>query len=116
MNRFIRTKDGEVFELLGQEKRLYGDFISIDHKHYRYDCVIKQADRLEELCDVFIKKSKEPGNNYFVIGDDPFYICDIKFEAYKKLMDVYDYYGAIWTKDGIKFVAKLNKEGVLDLI
>lgn len=76
--------------------------------------IIKTSDTIEELCDVFVKKSKETWNNYFKIGGDAFYIFDRKY--YKEDLEHYDYYGAIWTDKGLIYVAKMNENRELKLL
>ena len=117
--KYIRTKDG-VYE---SEK------VSHDDKYvYKYEvrpiwCVnqdqeeiINQADTIEELCDFFVKRSKEPGNDFLFMTKDANIAFDKKFERYRESFDVYDYYGVIETKWGIKYIAKLNREGRLELL
>lgn len=103
--KYIRTKD-EIFECEDKEQYKYLE------THYE---IINQAYTIEELCDVFIKKSKD-GDDYFQTGTDAFTVFDKKYEYYKKWFEYYDYYGAIWTDKGLIYVAKLNKKGKLELL
>lgn len=77
-------------------------------------CVVKQADTIEELCDVYVKKSREVGNDYFEVGKDAFEVFDRKYQ--REDLEHYDYYGAIWTDKGLIYVAKMNNEGELELL
>lgn len=113
---YIRTKDG-IFEVTNEQERYFNIKIKGFGGAPMYkEMVIKQADTIEELCDVFIKKSKELGNDYFNISTDAFTVFDKKYENYKKWFEHYDYYGAIWTDKGLIYVAKMNAEGVLELL
>lgn len=75
----------------------------IELSPYYKDC--KQADTIEELCDELVYNhqilSKEDKNNK---------------EYLSQLYCFNDIYGAIWTDKGLIYVAKLNSEGVLELI
>ena len=71
---------------------------------------IKQADNIQDLCDMY------------VLADDEFKHVDLvsDYNDVKQMLS-YDLfgqscYGAIWTKDGLKFVAKRNCFGELELI
>ncbi len=69
------------------------------------DEIINQADTIEELCDELVYNhqilSKEDKNNK---------------EYLSQLYCFNDIYGAIWTNKGLIYVAKMNSEGVLELI
>lgn len=74
----------------------------------------KIADTIEELCDLFIKKSNEEDNDYFEIGRNFWLVCDKKYNMYD--LKHYNYYGAIWTDKGLIYVAKMNDKGELELL
>ena len=127
MKKYIVADDGKIYDKFGidLEKKKVGvlncyyieeEYCRILYEKEDFD-KLKQSDTIEELCDVFVKKSKEEGNDFFDIGTDMFRIFDIKYYNYKKWFDVYDYYGAIWTDKGLIYVAKYNQEtGKLELI
>ena len=114
--RYIRTKDGKIFEYAGRERTPYGDLISTDGTHYRYDCVLKEADTIEELCDEFVCEnslidSSPRKENGQIIGR--YQKIDNAIMLAKKGLIVY---GAIWTDKGLMYVAKMNEKGELELL
>jgi hypothetical protein len=77
---------------------------------FRSEHIKAQADTIEELCDMY------------VLADDEFKHVDLVSD-YNDVRQMLSYdlfgqscYGAIWTKDGLKFVAKRNCFGELELI
>ena len=70
--------------------------------------VIKQSENLEELCDRFVVMDKETKE----------VISIVSFLAYAKLWSYckYNIYGAVWCEWGLKYVAKSDDEGKLELI
>ena len=78
--------------------------------------VIKEADTIKELCDEYVA----------IINDDNALIPKDKYltGSYNLLLECCliqqcpknEYYGAIWTNKGLIYVAKMNQEGVLELI
>lgn len=115
--KYIRTKDGiyNTDNLYICEELNDKPYATKNNGLCIYkESIIKQANTIEELCDVFIKKSKE--NDYFQVGTDSNIIFDKKFENYKKRFNNYDYYGAIWTDKGLQFVARMNSKGELELL
>lgn len=118
--KYIRTKDG-IREIIHDN----GNSCAVKSNHWTtidgFTVIFgltyaPRADRIEELCDVFVKISKETKNDYFRIGEDSNIIFDKKFENYKKWFNYYDYYGAIWTPKGLIYVAKMNDKGELELL
>jgi len=122
--KYIRTRT-LIFELYEKEKRLYGDYISTNGIHYKYDCVIKEADTIEELCDEFVLHYDST-----LQADRP-----IPWATYERLSDNWNackemlikelnnksgrnpiVYGAIWFDKGLKYVAKMNDKGELELL
>ncbi len=109
--KYIRTKDG-IYKLI--------DFLKTDGlkcaNHYGYTKdgtnylgtlkhfnKYKQADTIEELCDVFIRIKDR--NNYRFFSTSSME----QVEGWKN-------YGAIWTDKGLIFVAKMNSKGELELL
>ena len=69
----------------------------------KYD-ICKEANTIEELCDEFVVKYEDTHN---LVDYDCAKTIDI---------EVADVYGAIWTEWGLKYVAKMNDKGELELI
>lgn len=122
MKKYIRTKDN-IYELNPHDYEspmcVDGETLTTcvytkNHEWVAKSDIIKQADTIKELCDEFVKKSKEIGNDYFEIGKNAFVIFDRKY--HKEDLEHYNYYGAIWTDKGLIYVAKMNNEGELELI
>lgn len=75
--------------------------------------VIKRSNSIEKLCDEFV-----------VIGifENQIGCCCDTFKEAKELKDYVELpqkqiiYGAIWTDKGLIYVAKMNKEGKLELL
>ena len=112
--RYIRTKDGILKREWGCQFRLgKKGYYEVEEKedysgNSRYVVkryiknAIKSADTIEELCDEFVVE-----DNYdFAIFNN------LKLARQTKG----NCYGAIQTEWGLKYVAKMNSEGVLDLL
>ena len=92
--KYIRTNDG-IYEIV--EDLYFGRFLLNNKKIVSLsDSDVKQADTIEELCDEFVCR-------------DLYY-----YKLSKKIIDMLDnkdktkIYGAIWTKKGLIFIAKLK--------
>ena len=111
--KYIRTKN-EIFERMFPDcetqrisfdhKTIEPAYYTINHDWVAQKDVIKQADTIEELCDEFISVR----DNWHDHWDN--------FEEPRTLCSESDVYGAIWTKWGLKYVAKMNEDGVLCLL
>ena len=72
-----------------------------------------RADTIEELCDEFVviynesRKFTKPFTSVY---------CDIKDVLKEHDLSECKIYGAIWTELGLKYVAKMNAEGELELL
>ena len=67
--------------------------------------ILKVADTIEELCDCFIGK----------VGDEE-YIHLIGLWERKNYPAIKEVYGAVWTGWGLRYVAKMNDRGELELL
>ena len=117
MSKYIRTKD-RILEYPQNEhlKQFVRDDEVACFKpkggYLEWQKIIKQADSIEELCDRFV-----------IIDFD--ISCEPKFYYKSEINNIYNLknwkisnilYGAIWTDKGLIYVAKMNKEGELELI
>jgi len=123
--RFIRTKDGIIFEGPIDESGRYkvtnlGNWKEIIPA-FEFLEIVKQADTIEELCDelVFVYP-----RNYYDNHCEVWHLyhkCSLK-EEIKIAEDAFRenseeaIYGAIWTDKGLIYVAKMNEEGELELL
>lgn len=107
MSKYIRTKNA-IYERLFKDKCLNkGTSIIVNGEIMPYkEDVIAQADTIEELCDGFVVDYGE-GIKHFISNYE--YLGN--FAKYKNV------YGGIWLNEwGLKYVAKLNDKGELELL
>lgn len=123
---YIRTKDGvyELKENMTIENGVYsffGKIYNTTEKHlFRNDKdlgeVVKQSENLEELCDRYIGISN---NKPMIIKYEFDEYYDEYGDSYTKeelLMEYDIIYGAIYTSKGLIYIAKMNENGVLELL
>lgn len=118
--KYIRTKDGRILDL--DRIKLYAESYSFNnesetHLSIEWDIIreeidiIKQTDTIEELCDEIVE---------VIDGKAQVVYADISFNdlAIAKIRDKNNaiVYGAIWTKKGLIYVAKMNDKGDLELL
>lgn len=136
--RYIRTKEGIIVDTTKYKnvvERTFRDkVVAIDLNHWGQDNdkyptwidikdIVNQADTIEELCDEFVIHY---ANGYHLItikdGETTFKDgFDYGFKLKFALENGYEIYGAIWVIDSngaptLKSVAKMNKEGELELL
>ena len=107
--KYIRTKDG-IYEnesngLPKMPERFYvtGIYTGKDFKDNLTSDIIAQADTIEELCDCF---------SYDVETTRDFAVA----RSWKLHSLEREIYGCIKTNKGLKYVAKMNNMGVLELL
>ena len=108
--KYIRTKNNLVLKVSDKITDKYGTYYLYEDTKWFDFQIDKVADTIEELCDEFVVFgdidrpyltrhkfiNKEWNKQYFIGG--------------KKL------YGAIWTDEGLIYVAKMNEKGELELL
>ncbi len=103
--KYIRLKNG----------RIVNQFETV-----RIDSIVKKADTIEELCDIFVR-----WNIHYIPQNTDTFIRTKKVDAiYKNFnkakygfkVNGYELYGAIWTDKGLIYVAKMNEKGELKLL
>ena len=113
MERYIRTKDGEIFdtEVNGAWETESGTIgiptawgIVVTPKEF----IAKRADTIEELCDRFVYVTNK-GNHYIKNSNKEVWLA---LGGEKPIA----YYGAIWTDKGLIYRAKMNEKGELELL
>lgn len=122
MSKYIRTET-HIFGIGSRKVKIKDNYFQIwktingqrKCEEYKF---IKESDNLEELCDRFVTvfdttnsiyKELEPKQNMFL--DDAIKALEKWDKRYNPQI-----YGAIWTNKGLIFVAKMNKDGELELI
>ena len=138
--KYIRTKDG-VFDLsrfkfekgdidqskVGSKQDCYWEQHNIEYCFHRciwVKDIIAQANTIKELCDVFVLETEGKITTY----DKAYFTCFSEdwYHDYLKAFDSgamlghemsVNGYGAIHVKDkGLKYVAKMNDKGELELL
>lgn len=74
--------------------------------------VISSSDNLVELCDRIVIKPTKRGDKYKVM-------LKRKFYGYRQafIRKNWQYiYGAVWSNGGLKYIAKMNAEGEMELL
>ena len=104
--KYIRTKDG-IYK--SKRNPIEKDCLVIGEKENGklgliVKDIIKKADTIDELCDEFVVVDKEDNCHHLTL----------KTELYDTID--YEIYGAIWTEWGLKYVAKMNDKGELELL
>ena len=116
--KYIRTEDGiyeyekvktRVFaqEGMHSKEKLLSEEESL--RLFPYE-IVKYADSIEELCDDFVSVSKYGYTK--PVGD----IVSWNYVKTKAKYDAEYVYGAIWTEHGLKYVAKMDERGELELL
>ena len=121
-NYFVRTKDN-IYQCID-------DFIILKNqelyiKHFQ-DHIIKIADKIEELCDLFVDTTGLKGiaDGWRFDGYDKskkalWWISTSEITRYIPISEWNDktaIKGAIWTDKGLIYVAQINDEGEVELL
>lgn len=100
--KYIRTKDGRLVKHPHPNAEVFT---------FRYE-ILKIADTIEELCDEFVVLYEDGAR--IVYGDLEW--AKVKSKASLEFGNKPTICGAIWTDKGLQFVARINSEGVLELL
>lgn len=121
--KYIRTKDGRILKEANCAEfspEYYSDYMQ---------CKLRESDSIGELCDEYVLESK--GRSYRTLlmktgaYDDKIslfggFVKDIKNGwiscCLHYLQGGRTIYGAIWTDEGLKYVAKMNVKGEFELL
>ncbi len=142
--KYIRTKDGRIIDIEKFKKQfdfqscIYEDIETIfwkdackypeRHKQGIKARTLKQADTIEELCDEFVLIHTEYDNSKDIFearssgtwlqhrGDNYYSFGLEQVRSGKMNIKGSTLYGAIWTEWGLKYVAKMNDKGELELL
>ena len=109
---YIRTKN-RIYKVESETCNKQGYYIDrYEDDVVSKDQVIKQSESLFELIDEFVVIRDSTKINQLVRTDNVEYLKEMMKED-KRIIDVK---GAIWTDFGLKYVAKMNDKGELELI
>ena len=127
MSKYIRTKD-KIFEVVEENERYYKCCYDdgritlaakFDNDVNGFSKALNQADTIEELCDEFVCY----GNNTYSLLDrittiDKYAVFkDKSADRVSNLIKAgCEFYGAVWCEWGLKYVAKMNEKGELELL
>ena len=117
---YIKTQNGKIYKVVDNKDYRENFLKVVDeelyNKHYveteqgyfapRRE-IVAEAETIKELCDEFVVKI----NIHTVVVHD--------LESALKLVEGHEgseVFGAIWTEWGLKYVAKMNDEEVLELL
>lgn len=103
---YIRTKDS-IYKVKTENEFTYDT--TTGENIFKSD-VIKEKDDIEDLCDEFVCAYKE--NNIKITYPD----LDWAIDKLKRYAGPTTIYGAVWCEWGLKYVAKVNDKGELELI
>ena len=116
--RYVRTQES-VYELYEKQNLLKNDIIKVKSRSNPFiikeQCyriidasrVLNTSDYIAELCDEFVILPKEIEGIHYIRKLEDLSHFDLESHII---------YGAIWIKTGLKYVAKLNNEGELELL
>lgn len=78
----------------------------------------KQADTIEEMCDEIVIDNPQNWRKtpFTIIVNITQYVKDLKTKTKTLAKNDIKIFGAIWTAQGLIYVAKLNEKGELELI
>lgn len=126
--KYVRTKDG-IFKVIKDD---HPHYVHVEMKYtpgvMLHESVIeKSADSIDELCDECVMESKDHSYRTLLMKlyDDKIsffdsFMKDVKSEllnySRNRLQKGFAIYGAIWTDKGLKYVAKMNEKGELELL
>ena len=115
--KYIRTKDGiynksEIICYAFREEFNSPNW-NDDIEKYLQTKIVAEADTIEELCDEFVVENKKDHLHINYANEDRQAIKMVIGNINKEEWFIY---GAIWTEWGLKYVAKMNDKGELELI
>ena len=119
--KYIRTGKNHwegIYEVIGKQELYY----LVEDEDWKDGSlipkcnVVKQADNILELCDVFVWDKDLCIINFYkrtlsIKGDSEYHEFDLDW-----CLKTSPIYGAIWTEWGLKYVAKMNENGEFELL
>ena len=123
--KYIRTKDG-IYEFVDFPKTDSANHYGYKDKKTGINMLMtlneskkySQADTIEELCDFFLIWDKNQHNGVPVFVPPNKDLLGVKMLLLEGMRRGYECWlrGAIWTDKGLIYVARMNKEGELELL
>ena len=128
--KYIRTKDNRIIDTTKYYIENSNLFKNGAYQEYKKELAnaYKQADTIEELCDEFVLIHTEYDNSKDIFearssgtwlqhrGDNYYSFGLEQVRSGKMNIKGSTLYGAIWTEWGLKYVAKMNDKGELELL
>ena len=115
--KYIRTKDGKIYDTENKEQIQYFFYVELEDMEVDVeDYIAKHANTIEELCDEFVFHTLDGYEQHFLSHghlEDVLSNKNINLQEYLSCREIY---GAIWTEWGLKYVAKMNDKGELELL
>ena len=123
--KYIRTKDG-IFKVWSEDEKGFNPetkpFYETEKEKYFLhpfipkERVLKQSFSIDDLCDCYVEEYGDYktviGSRYDLFkGEDGSWRKEVGLKEHKIVV-----YGAIWIKNGLKYVAKMNDKGELELL
>ena len=115
--KYIRTKDGKIFENYDNLQIIDNTLCSMQNGRVWLVLgeVLNRADTIEELCDCFVKIKRKGNCKPYILKFDHKDLPKLKEQAIKYPNS--PVYGAIHIEDkGLIYVAKMNEKGELELL
>lgn len=114
MKKYIRTKNNELYKYVTDfDEYIIATKNGIYSESIKKDNILNQADTIEELCDEFVIKV---GVHNIVLHDLDSALYYVKDFKNHELVKDYEIYGAVWSNEGLIYVAKMNDKGEFELI
>ena len=134
--KYIRTQK-ELYKVMSKQICNTDKFVEVQRKKVGLftgtteliskEDVLKQADTIEELCDEVVIIYPDGSHSVSWCYDYKSFYESIEGQVgnlgkmpYTKEnlveYEIYEIYGAIWTEWGLKYVAKMNEKGELELL
>ena len=127
--KYIRTKDGRIYEIIEETENSF-ELCSPFEKRMGCSCIMikrmlvsnekptyRVANTIEELCDEYVVFNPTVEQKEYLVewlGKDK-----IKYKTGQQqegfIVSYETLFGAIWTEWGLKYVAKMNDKGELEL-
>lgn len=126
--KYIRTKDGEIYEtkklIKCNDERFTNGWFTPNQVPL---VAIKQADTIEDLCDEFVLCKENAFHELYCDMTEVFDRAEdlelpLGIKEYDEQRDLISsenhwlVYGAIWTDKGLIYVTKMNDKGELELL